>query len=404
MKYLFNSRLGDTRYRISDGSLLCKDVPIARTGKQLYGAADFPELEPDADGEIVVERMADEVFSPEAMASFEGMAVTLLHPEDDLGNILFVDTENWRELAVGHVSNIRQGDDEQSELLIADLIIKDEIAIEAIDSGLREVSCGYDAKYRQTGPGKAMQYQITGNHVALVPKGRAGIICSIGDSFTMSKCHQSWYQKLRSAIKTGDADTTAELMQNAPRTITDDADDQPGVININLPPQQPLPPEAKTSEEPTADDSEAVPSYIKTIMARLDKLEGRTGDSDKDDKGVIGDADDEDDETEEKATGDAAYQAELIQPGINLDRKMKPTDFKRDVLASADQALVRQIVGDADIRKMNRPTVDMAFNAIAELAKSRNLSVKTADAHRSTTSTIEAMNARHREFWEKRSK
>ncbi|WP_166506343.1 hypothetical protein [Sodalis glossinidius] len=110
----------------------------------------------------------------------------------------------------------------------------------------------------------------------------------------MSKCHQSWYQKLRSAIKTGDADTTAELMQNAPRTITGDADDQPGVININLPPQQPLPPEAKAIVEPTADESEAVPSYIKTIMARLDKLEGRTG--------------------------DAAYRAELIQPGINLSR------------------------------------------------------------------------------------
>ncbi|CAK8744482.1 hypothetical protein SODG_007595 [Sodalis praecaptivus] len=133
MKYLFNSRLGDTRYRMSDGSLLCKDVPIARTGKQLYGAADFPELEPDADGEIVVERMADEVFSPEAMASFEGMAVTLLHPEDDRGNILFVDKENWHELAVGHVSNIRQRDDEPSGLLIADLIIKDEIAIAACE-------------------------------------------------------------------------------------------------------------------------------------------------------------------------------------------------------------------------------------------------------------------------------
>ncbi|CAK8744483.1 hypothetical protein SODG_007596 [Sodalis praecaptivus] len=217
----------------------------------------------------------------------------------------------------------------------------------------------------------------------------------------MSKCHQSWYQKLRSAIKTGDADTTAELMQNAPRAITGDADDHPGIININinLPPQQPLPLEAKISAEPTADDSEVVPSYIKTIIARLDKLEGRTGGSDQD-----GDAGDEDDETEEKATGDAAYQAELIQPGINLDRKMKATDFKRDVLASADQALVRQIVGDADIRKMNRPTVDMAFNAVAELAKSRNLSVRTADAQRSTASTIEAMNARHREFWEKRSK
>lgn len=44
MKYFFNTRLGETRYQLADGSLLCKDVPIGRTGKQLYGAADLPNL------------------------------------------------------------------------------------------------------------------------------------------------------------------------------------------------------------------------------------------------------------------------------------------------------------------------------------------------------------------------
>ncbi|EPC0135170.1 hypothetical protein ACRWO0_004006, partial [Shigella flexneri] len=28
MKYFFETRLGETRYRLADGSLLCKDVPI----------------------------------------------------------------------------------------------------------------------------------------------------------------------------------------------------------------------------------------------------------------------------------------------------------------------------------------------------------------------------------------
>ncbi|PSY57320.1 DUF4054 domain-containing protein [Escherichia coli] len=40
MKYFFNTRLGETRYQLADGSLLCRDVPIGRTGKQLYGADD----------------------------------------------------------------------------------------------------------------------------------------------------------------------------------------------------------------------------------------------------------------------------------------------------------------------------------------------------------------------------
>ena len=52
MKYFFNTRLGETRYQLADGSLLCRDVPIGRTGKQLYGADDLPKLKPDKFGEI----------------------------------------------------------------------------------------------------------------------------------------------------------------------------------------------------------------------------------------------------------------------------------------------------------------------------------------------------------------
>jgi hypothetical protein len=38
-------------------------------------------------------------------------------------------------------------------------------------------------------------------------------------------------------------------------------------------------------------------------------------------------------EEEGKVTGDAAYRADLIQPGIQLPEKAKPTAFKRQVLA-----------------------------------------------------------------------
>ncbi len=78
MKYFFNTRLGETRYQLADGSLLCKDVPIGRTGKQLYGAADLPNLKPDKFGEIVVTRSPEQVFHPATLASFEGMSVTLI--------------------------------------------------------------------------------------------------------------------------------------------------------------------------------------------------------------------------------------------------------------------------------------------------------------------------------------
>ncbi|EJJ9360392.1 TPA: DUF2213 domain-containing protein, partial [Enterobacter asburiae] len=157
MKYFFNTRLGETRYQLADGSLLCKDVPIGRTGKQLYGADDLPKLKPDKFGEIVVTRSPEQVFHPATLASFEGMSITILHPEDENGNVRLVNPENWKELAVGHLQNVRRGTGVQSDLMLADLIVKDENAIQLIEDGLREVSCGYDAEYKQTEPGKAEQ-------------------------------------------------------------------------------------------------------------------------------------------------------------------------------------------------------------------------------------------------------
>lgn len=128
MKYFFNTRLGETRYQLADGSLLCRDVPIGRTGKQLYGADDLPKLKPDKFGEIVVTRSPEQVFHPATLASFEGMSITILHPEDENGNVRLVNPENWKELAVGHLQNVRRGTGEQSDLMLADLIVKDENA------------------------------------------------------------------------------------------------------------------------------------------------------------------------------------------------------------------------------------------------------------------------------------
>ena len=212
MKYFFTTRLGETRYLQADGSLLCKDVPIARTGTQVYLPEEI-DLEPDGTGTVTVWRTEDEVFSPETMASFEGVAVTLGHPEDSQGNIVFVNPSNFAELAHGHIQNVRRGTGDKSDLLIADVLIKRQEAIDAVNSGLTDVSCGYDAQYKQLAPGKGKQYQITGNHLAVgIDRGRAGGRCAIGDSIpstTKEKPVMSWLKKLAQAIKTKDEDALA---------------------------------------------------------------------------------------------------------------------------------------------------------------------------------------------------
>ncbi|MEH3452372.1 DUF2213 domain-containing protein [Phytobacter diazotrophicus] len=399
MKYFFKTRLGNTRYQLADGSVLFKDVPIARTGEQEYDTTERPELTPNDRGKVIVRRTPEEVFSERAMASFEGMAVTVGHPRDFGGQIIFVTPDNWRQLAHGHIQNVRRGTGDKSDLLLADVIVKTPEALQAIDDGDDEVSCGYDADYEQISPGLANQSAITANHLALVPNGRAGFRCAVGDS--MPSTTKNWFTRLLKARKTGDAAEMASLIDNPPDTVTGDDDVTssltPAGVVINLAPQNPMPGPVLPG---TGDAEEDVPAWAQAIIARLDKLEGMerqeqsTGDEDPEEK----------DEKEGKVTGDAAYRADLIQPGIQLPEKAKLTAFKRQVLASADQSLVRSIVGDADITQLKKATVDMAFNAVSELAKNRN--IKTNDSLQTQTATtvktIAGMNQAAQEFWSKR--
>ncbi|HHG0593954.1 TPA: DUF2213 domain-containing protein [Klebsiella pneumoniae] len=397
MKYFFKTRLGNTRFQLADGSVLFKDVPIARTGEQVYGAEELPDLQPDSHGLITVQRTPEEVFSERTIASFEGMAVTIGHPKDFSGNIIFVTPENWRQLANGHIQNVRQGSGEQSDLLLADVIAKTPEAAQAVEDGDDEVSCGYDADYRQISPGIAEQYAITGNHLAFVPNGRAGSRCAIGDS--MPSTTKNWFTRLLKARKTGDAAEMANLIDNPPDNMTGDNDDvttamTPGGVVINLSPQNPMP--APTLPV-TTDSGEEIPAWGKALIEAVAKLTPAV-------PVTVDEGEDEKDEEEGAVTGDAAYRADLIQPGIQLPEKAKPTAFKRQVLASADQSLVRSIVGDADISKLKKATVDMAFTAVSELAKNRN--TKTADSLQTQTATtvktIAGMNQAAQEFWSKR--
>ncbi|EMW1042111.1 DUF2213 domain-containing protein [Citrobacter freundii] len=399
MKYFFKTRLGNTRFQLADGSVLFKDVPIGRTGEQIYGAEELPDLTPDSDGLIVVRRTPDEVFSERTIASFEGMAVTIGHPKDFGGNIIFVTPHNWRRLANGHIQNVRRGEGANSDLLLADVIVKTPEAIQAVEDGDDEVSCGYDADYRQISPGIAEQYAITGNHLALVPNGRAGSRCALGDA--MPSTTKNWFTRLLKARKTNDAAEMANLIDNPPDNMTGDNDDvtssmTPGGVVINLAPQAPM---SAPTLPVTTDSEEEIPAWGKALIEAVAKLtpsSPATGDEDEDEKG----------EEEGAVTGDAAYRADLIQPGIQLPAKAKPTAFKRQILAAADQSLVRSIVGDADVTKLKKATVDMAFNAVSELAKNRNTAAKTADGFRSmntnTTKTIAEINAAAKEIWAKR--
>lgn len=419
MKYFFETRLGETRFRMADGSLLCKDVPIARTGSQVYLPEEI-DLEEDASGTVTVWRTEDEVFSPETMASFEGVAVTLGHPEDAGGGILFVNPANFAELAHGHIQNVRRGTGDKADLLIADVLVKRQEAIDAIEAGLTDVSCGYDALYKQLSPGKGKQYQITGNHLAVgIDRGRAGSRCAIGDSAPSTKGSNmkqlNWLQKLAVAIRTKDEDALAQLADEAPDMPSDGMSSIPGVtINMNVPSQATaLPAGQKTTvDEETDPDKktgdEEVPAWAQAIIARLDKLEGKTGDADPDDDKKTGD---EDAEEDAKVTGDAAYKrniigdAEIICPGFqpNGDKGLK-RQVLNHAMRTGDSVYLKSF-GIQDYNKVPKATVDAVFNGALEVNKAKNhitppSGTRTGDRARGPVTPAE-LNKINADFWKR---
>ena len=163
--------------RLSDGRIAAV-AKFARSGIQQYSGAELgrPDL-----SVVNVYRPESEVFDEAAMASFAHKSITLGHPAGG------VTIDNWKQVAAGWTEGkvARDGDYVEIPLMLADAA-----AIRAYDSGeARELSAGYASELTwgsgTTPSGErfdATMSRIRGDHIAVVPKGRAGSLARIGDS------------------------------------------------------------------------------------------------------------------------------------------------------------------------------------------------------------------------------
>lgn len=172
-----------------NGGIICTGVPVARTGTQEYLAREL-QLDGDPERVIQVRREPEEVFSPAALASFEGCAVTDGHPPEN------VTAENFSAYVRGHAQNVRRSGD----YVVADLHIDDAaLASDVLNHVKRQVSCGYLCTYAPDGNGYA-QKGILGNHIAIVPRGRAGSSVSIKDAAQEAEKGRKYMSKFTEAI------------------------------------------------------------------------------------------------------------------------------------------------------------------------------------------------------------
>jgi hypothetical protein len=398
MRYYTESSLSDHIKETPEGYLLCLDVPIARTGEQEYLPDEVPVEAPAGAGRVKVYRLAAEVFAPETIASFEGKPVTLNHPEE------FVSPSSWRELSRGVAQNLRQGEGPASDLLLADLLITDAEAIKAVQGGLREISCGYDADYEMLAPGVGRQVNIIGNHVALVECGRCGARCRIKDA-----CPQKCGQCRARFNDTNSSGQEGEKIM-AKRGFMDWLKGKPKLRQAFDEALE----EAKEQEEKKPESKEEAPAgeddAIAALSAKVDELalmlrslveRVAAGDdenkSDDEDPQQTGDEEEEetsDSEEENKATtgdsrkktadADTVSRARLLSPLVRARAGDCACTVKRAALreAARDARLKKTI--DACLRgtaldKADCHTLDAAFIAASELAKIGN-NRKTADA------------------------
>lgn len=416
MRFFSSERLGPRQSLTPEGFLVCHDVPIARTGQMLYAGGETP-IEPGPDGLVHIERVPEEVFRPETIASFEGKPVTLDHPLD------FVTPNTWAMLAKGVTQNVRRGQGIQDDLLFADLLIMDNRAIEEVRSGLREVSCGYEAEYEQTKPGRGVQRQIVGNHVALVERGRCGPRCAIGDkepqSMSTPKKKRTWRDRLMTAFKAQDEAALQEALEESNDEFPDSELEEEG--------------KGKTGDKATAKAldklSASMDAQTKLLGVLVKSMKAKDSD-DEPPKKKDGETDDTVIEAEkadtnknggaEVMTGDAWTQmlarAEILAPGMAMpttdsaaaktvdaacacQRKAITTAMASD----AGKAAVDPFLTGRDLAKLTADQVAAVFTGAAELMRAKRNTSNTSDAAKAQSFgkavSVADINAKNRKFW-----
>lgn len=152
----------------AQGYLVATGTKLARIGPMEYLGSELGK-DPSKVYDVYVE--ADDLFNDATMQSFNNMPTSIHHPEE-----MEINSSNWDELAVGHITNVRKSDDGQ--FLIGDVIVNSKRAIGTINDSLIEVSLGYDADIEEV-DGKLKKVNIRGNHLAIVDEGRCGSECKL---------------------------------------------------------------------------------------------------------------------------------------------------------------------------------------------------------------------------------
>ena len=122
------------------------------------------------DGMVTINRTLETISHPATLASLRGAPITLGHPEGG------VTPDNFQEVVRGAVA----GEPRVAGMdVLGDVLVGDQAALDRLEKGIDELSVGYDFTL---GPNFDTIGPMIVNHVAIVPRGRAGKGVRIMDS------------------------------------------------------------------------------------------------------------------------------------------------------------------------------------------------------------------------------
>lgn len=270
-----------------------RDTPIVgRTGILVYRNADGTERKEY--------RPPEEAFKADSLASFLGKPITI-------GHKAFVTAGNAAQVApVGSVLSEGRQDGNN---IIADIVIYN------LDTNARELSCGYTLDLDET-PGTtpegehydAIQRNIRVNHIAIVPKGRAGVARLNMDGEQVLEEEQKEEQKMAEMTK----------------------------VRLDSGIEYDCAPEVKVAIEKMNKDSADAKKAYDTLQAKFDALEAELA---KEKEGRKADAE------KAKANFDEAIKARVELLKVAEAHKVANADSMTDT--EIKTAVIKAVRGDA---------------------------------------------------------
>ena len=361
------------KYELTSEGYLRAWATIARTGVQQYTAAD---------GSIRREyRPETEVASPVSLASFAGKAITLEHPS------VLLDSSNTKDYQIGFTSTEVVYD---NGFVRAVMTITDKDAIERIMRGdAKEVSAGYRVNYEAipgvTDSGEnydGIQKDISGNHIAVVRRGRAGPQVKLHLD-RLDAADPSLFTPIEEPSMTAKVNFDGaefEVTESVALAITKERDDAKMSYEDMKKKYDGMMAEASKMKE-------EMDAMQKEMKGKLDAAEGRADALTEEVDSLKGEVSEA-----QKVNVDS-----LVEERITLINKARPSldvafDFAGKTAREIMETSIKAVRGDADLSDRSDDYVTAMFDTLAE-STPRGDSAATEELRKAVASLVSPMSA-----------